>query len=83
MGPLGSLEMYVGSPLRWVMNILHGVFSVPALVFGLWLVVLWRPESTTFAAKSRRIAQLTTILWIPSYIVGVLDYIILHTTILG
>jgi hypothetical protein len=65
------------------MNILHGVFSIPALLFGLWLVVLWRPESTTFAAKSRRLTQLTTILWTPSYIVGILDFIILHTTILG
>jgi hypothetical protein len=53
MGSLGSLEMNVGSPLRWVMNILHGVYSVPALVFGLWLVVLWRPESTTFARTLR------------------------------
>ena len=83
MGPFSSLEMYVGTPLRWVMNILHAVFSIPALVFGTWLVALWRPGSTTFATKSRRIAQLTTIFWILSYVVGVLDGMLLHTTIFG
>lgn len=84
MGPLSSsLEMYFGSPLRWVMNFLHAIFSIPALIFGLWLVLLWRPGSTTFPAKSRRIAQLTTLFWIPSYVVGVLDFMVLHTTIFG
>ena len=83
MGPFSSLEMYVGTPLRWVMNILHAVFSIPALVFGTWLVALWRPGSTSFATKSRRIAQLTTIFWILSYVVGVLDGMLLHTTIFG
>ncbi|UCC58379.1 MAG: hypothetical protein JSW14_00130 [Candidatus Bathyarchaeum sp.] len=83
MGPLSSFEMYFGTTLRWIMNILHAVFSIPALIFGLWLVVLWRPGSTSFATKSRRIAQLAWIFWIPSYVVGVLDGILLYTTIFG
>ncbi|MFC1486848.1 hypothetical protein ACFLRN_04075 [Thermoproteota archaeon] len=83
MGPLSSLEMYVGTTLRLVMNVLHAVFSIPALVFGTWLVTLWRPGSTSFATKSRRIAQLTTIFWVLSYLVGVLDGMLLHTTIFG
>jgi len=85
MDPLSltSLEAFSNTPLRLIMNILHGVFSVPALVFGIWLVALWRPESTTFPGKTKRLAQLTTIFWIPSYIVGVLDFMILHTTFFG
>ena len=78
-----SMQIFSNSPLRLVMNSLHAIFSIPALVFGLWLVVLWRPESTSFAAKSKKIAFLTTIFWVPSYVVGVLDFIVLHTTFFG
>ena len=78
-----STEAFSSTPLRLVMNSLHAIFSIPALVFGMWLVLLWRPKSTSFALKSRRIAQLTAIFWVPSYIVGVLDFIVLHTTFFG
>ena len=78
-----SLEVFSNTLLRLIMNILHGVFSIPALVFGIWLVALWRPESKNFPRKTKRLAQLTTIFWILSYIVGVLDFMVLHTTIFG
>ncbi|MCW4008967.1 MAG: hypothetical protein NWF09_09820 [Candidatus Bathyarchaeota archaeon] len=78
-----STEAFVSTPLRLLMNSLHAIFSIPALVFGTWLVALWRPASAAFPAKSRRMAQLTTIFWIPSYIVGVIDFMVLHTTIFG
>jgi hypothetical protein len=78
-----STEVFSNTPLRLVMNALHGIFSIPALIFGTWLVAIWRPASTTFPAKSRRLAQLTIICWIPSYIVGILDFMVLHTTIFG
>ncbi len=78
-----STEVFSSTPLRLVMNALHGIFSVPALVFGVWLVLLWRPGSTSFAAKSRRIAQVIPFFWIVSYLVGVLDFMVLHTTIFG
>jgi hypothetical protein len=81
MGPLISSSDFSSSSARLVMNSLHGIFSIPALVFGLWLVALWRPGSASFATKSKRIAQLTIVFWIPSYVVGVLDFMILHTTI--
>ena len=85
MDPLSSNSSQIlsNSPLRLVMNSLHAIFSIPALAFGLWLVALWRPESPSFAAKSRRIALLTTVFWIPSYLVGVLDFLVLHTTFFG
>lgn len=84
MNPFSSsTQIFSNSPLRLVMNSLHGIFSVPALVFGLWLVLLWRPGSTTFVAKSRRLAQLIPFFWIMSYVVGVLDFIVLHTTFFG
>jgi uncharacterized membrane protein YozB (DUF420 family) len=79
----GSTEIFSSTPSRLVMNSLHAIFSIPALIFGTWLVALWRPGSTSFAAKSRRIAQLTTVFWVPSYVVGVLDFLVLHTTLFG
>lgn len=79
----GSTQILSSSPSRLVMNSLHAIFSIPALILGTWLVALWRPESTLFAAKSKRIAKLTTIFWVPSYVVGVLDFVILHTTFFG
>ena len=85
MDPLsgGSMEVFSSTPLRLVMNSLHAIFSIPALGLGVWLVALWRPGSTSFVAKSRRIAQLTAIFWVLSYGVGVLDFMILHTTFFG
>jgi hypothetical protein len=75
-----STDVFANTPLRLVMNILHGAFSVPALVFGVWLVALWRPNSTVFPSKTQRLAQLLPLFWLASYIVGVLDFIALHTT---
>jgi hypothetical protein len=79
----GSTEIFSNTPLRLVMNGLHAIFSIPALIFGTWLVALWRPESTSFPAKSKRMAQLTTVFWVPSYVVGILDFLVLHTTFFG
>lgn len=78
-----SMAVLAGTPVRLVMNFLHAIFSIPALAFGTWLVALWRPGSTTYPAKSRRIAQLTAVFWVLSYAVGVLDFLLLHTTVFG
>jgi hypothetical protein len=85
MDPLSSssLQIFSSSPLRLVMNSLHAIFSIPALVFGVWLVALWRPGSISFATKSKRIAQVTVVTWVLSYVVGVLDFMVLHTTFFG
>lgn len=61
----------------WVF-VAHGVFSIPAIAFGVWLVALWRPNSKTFPTKSRRAAQLTTVFWVLSYAVGILDYAVIR-----
>lgn len=74
-----STEAFSSTTLRWVMNALHGIFSIPALVFSAWLAALWRPGSTSFPTKSRRIALLLVVFWIASYVVGFLDFLVLHT----
>jgi hypothetical protein len=83
MGPFSSSSAFSISLSRLVMNSLHAIFSIPALVFGFWLVALWRPGSLSFSVKSKKIAQLTIFFWIPSYLIGVLDFMMLHTAFFG
>ncbi len=79
----GSMEVYLNSPLKMAEFISHAVLSIPAIFFGVWLVALWRPGSTSFAAKSKRIAQMTSILWVLSYVAGVLGFVADYTTFFG
>jgi uncharacterized membrane protein YozB (DUF420 family) len=83
MSPPGGSDMqvYFSSPLNLWVFLAHAVFSFPAIIFGVWLVAIWRPNSVTYAAKSKRIAQLTIVFWILSYVVGILDFLILRSKI--
>lgn len=78
-----SMDVYFSSPLKMAEFISHAVLSIPAIFFGVWLIALWRPRSMSFAAKSKRIAQITSILWILSYVAGVLGFIADYTTFFG
>ena len=78
-----SMGSYFASPLKIAEIVAHSVLSIPAIAFGVWSVVIWRPNSTTFPAKSRRIVQLTVILWILSYVAGVLGYVADYTPLFG
>jgi hypothetical protein len=77
------MQGYFGSPVDIAVFLAHAVFSFPALVFGLWLIALWRPSSATFPAKSKKIAWLVTVFWVLSYIVGILDYLIIRIHLFG
>jgi uncharacterized membrane protein YozB (DUF420 family) len=83
MSPPGTndMEAYFSTPLNLWVVLAHSVVSFPALIFGVWLVAIWRPNSPTYATKSKRIAQLTMIFWVLSYAVGIVDYVVLRTTI--
>jgi hypothetical protein len=61
---------------------IHGFFGVATLISGIWLVALWRPHSTDFAVKSKRIWQSTVILWVATFLVGLLLYVALTTNFL-
>ncbi len=76
-----SMGVYFNSIPYLVVFMAHAFLSIPAIAFGTWLVVLWRPKSTAFAAKSKRIAQLAGTFWVMSYVAGVLGYMWLHTTL--
>ncbi len=80
MSPMDNSSMteYFGSPLAVAVFLAHAVFSFPALLFGVWLIALWRPSSVTFQAKSKNVAWLLIVFWVLSYIVGILDYAVLR-----
>ena len=79
----GSMQIYFSSPLKMAEFISHAILSIPAIFFGVWLVALWRPNSRSFATKSKRIAQITAILWVLSYVAGVLGFVADYTTFFG
>ena len=78
-----SMSLYVSSPLKIAEFIAHGVLSLPALALGVWFIALWRPNATTDSAKINKIVKLMIILWILSYIAGVVGYMLDYTTLLG
>jgi hypothetical protein len=80
---VGSMGSYVASPLKVAEIVAHSVLSIPAIAFGVWSVAIWRPNSATFPAKSRRIVQLMVILWVLSYVAGVLGYLADYTPLFG
>lgn len=61
---------------------LHSLFGILTLISGVWLVVLWRPSSSDFVAKSKKIWRLTISLWIITFLVGIVLYAALTTTYL-
>jgi uncharacterized membrane protein YozB (DUF420 family) len=85
MSPMseGSMGEYFGSLVDVVVFFGHAVFSFPALVLGVWLIALWRPSSPTYMAKSRRVAWLLGVFWVLSYVVGILDYLVIRIHLLG
>jgi hypothetical protein len=76
------MEPYMSPSSTLVVSGLHIFFGVATYFFGTWLVALWRPRSTDFATKSKRIWQITATLWVSAYVVGLLVYVALATTIL-
>jgi hypothetical protein len=78
-----TVSFYFGSPIKIAEFVAHGIFSIPALVFGAWFIALWRPNSTTFPDKSKRIVKLLLIMWALSYLVGVVGYLVDYTTLFG
>ncbi len=82
MSPMSgsSMQTYFNTPLNLAQFISLAILSIPAIIFGVWLVALWRPRSILFVSKTKRIAQFTTIFWVLSYAVGVLGFVVGHIT---
>jgi uncharacterized membrane protein YozB (DUF420 family) len=79
----GSMNAYFSSPLKVAEVVVHSILSIPAIAFGVWFVALWRPNSVSFPTKGNKIAKLTVVLWVLSYVAGVLGYMADYTTLFG
>jgi hypothetical protein len=77
-----TTAVYFSSTGKLAELVVHGIFSIPALVFGAWFIALWRPNSATFPAKSKRIVRLLVVMWVLSYLAGVVGYVVDYTTLL-
>jgi hypothetical protein len=78
-----TVSVYFNSPFKIAEFVAHGIFSIPALVLGVWFIALWRPNSTTFSVRNTQIGKLMVIMWALSYLVGVVGYLVDYTTLLG
>lgn len=78
----GSMQIYFSSTINIAQFISHAILSIPAIILGVWLVILWRPHSTTFPAKTDKIAKATAILWFLSYIAGSLGFFAAHPNLI-
>ena len=75
------MQPYMSPSSTLVAFVLHTVFGVAQLILGTWLVALWRPRSTDFAVKSKRIWQLTVIFWVLAYVIGLWLFVELRSTL--
>jgi hypothetical protein len=78
-----SMGGYFSAPLKIAEFVAHGVLSIPALALGAWFVVLWRPNSAVFPVKSRKVLKIMVILWVLSYLAGLVGYMLDYTTLSG
>jgi len=79
----GSMQTYFSTPVNLAQFISHAILSIPAIIFGVWFIALWRPTSTIFVAKTEKITQAAAILWVLSYVAGVLGYVVGNTHFFG
>jgi uncharacterized membrane protein YozB (DUF420 family) len=81
-----TFDSYLPTVLNPILNLVnwlaHEFLGISTLVLGVWVVSLWRLGSTEFEARSRKIWRLTRILWVLSYLVGLLLFVTLNTNII-
>jgi hypothetical protein len=77
-----SMELLMNPSSTMAVFGTHSLFGIATLISAVWLVTLWRPESTNYPVKSRWIWKSTIILWVLAFGVGLLLYLALTTNLL-
>ena len=77
--PSSAMEPITSVPLNMNIFAVHAFFGVASIASGFVLIALWRPNSTTFAVKSKRIAQVTGLLWVITFVIGIVLGITVHS----
>jgi len=76
-------QTFTGSTSSFALVGGHVFLGLSTLVTGTWLVALWRPRSTDFAVKTNGIWRGIVVLWVLTYVVGILVFLTLHTKVFG
>jgi uncharacterized membrane protein YozB (DUF420 family) len=77
------LPTVLSPPSHLVNWLAHEFLGISTLVLGLWIVSLWRLGYNEFRVKSKRIWPLTSILWVLTYVAGLLLFVTLNTPLFG
>jgi uncharacterized membrane protein YozB (DUF420 family) len=77
------LPTVLSPPLHLVNWLAHEFLGISTLVLGVWIVSMWRLGYNEFRVKSKRIWPLTSILWVLAYVVGLLLFVALNTSLFG
>jgi hypothetical protein len=72
------LPTVLSPPLHLINWLAHEFLGISTLVLGVWVVSLWRLGSIEFEVKSKKIWQLTMILWVLAYVIGLLLFVSLN-----
>ena len=77
------LPTVLSPPLHLVNWLAHEFLGISTLVLGVWIVSMWRLGYNEFRVKSKMIWPLTSILWVLAYVVGLLLFVTLNTSLFG
>lgn len=76
------IEQFFSNSLTLTVFGIHTFLGVLSGLLAIWIVGSWRLRSTQFCTKNKKKMRFTAILWISSYIMGVLLYTLHNTNLL-
>lgn len=76
------MDAFLGNYLTMSVFTIHILLGLSSGLLAICIVGSWRLRSTQFCAKNKKKMRYTAALWIPSYIIGVLLYALLHTNLI-
>ena len=75
-------DAFFGNYLTMSVFAIHILLGVSSGLLAIWIVGSWRLRSAIFCTKNKKKMRYTASLWIPSYIIGLLLYALLHTNLI-
>ena len=76
------MDAFFANSLTLSVFAIHTLLGVLSGLLAIWILGSWRLRSIQFCTKNKKKMRYTAILWISSYITGVLLYTLLHTNLL-
>ena len=76
------MDAFFGNYLTMSVFAIHVILGLSSGLLAILIVGSWRLRSTQFCTKNKKKMRYTATLWIPSYIIGVMLYALLHTNLI-